>query len=281
MEQNKAGGGSRGNRNKHKSAKNQERQRQGKEGNFRQPRPEPSPSSSRRIRRKHLDDRLRILHQRAMAIEREIADLDEHKFYRVCIFGSARIKPETPAYDEVFTLARYLSWQGLDILTGGGPGLMEAANKGARLGKEEKKSKSLSFGLSIQLEWEPEPNNHLDINRHHHKFSSRLDDFIRLSNAIVATPGGVGTLLELYFSWQLIQVNHIPVRPIVLLNRSFWNGLIEWMEDKPLADGLMGAQDFSFLSVVDTPEEVAEIILKHREEYKEKYLAIEREQLKK
>ena len=85
---------------------------------------------------------------------------------------------------------------------------MEAANLGAQKGKKEskKKRRSLSFGLPIELEWEPLPNPHLDVKRHHHKFSSRLDDFMRLSDFVVCTPGGIGTVLELMFTWQLIQV---------------------------------------------------------------------------
>jgi uncharacterized protein (TIGR00730 family) len=223
---------------------------------------------SRSERRKHLDERLRLLYQRTMVIEDELRKLDEDRFYRVCIFGSARIKPDTKQYSEVYELARYLSWEGIDVLTGGGPGLMEAANMGARLGSEEKKTKSLSYGLSIQLEFEPEPNRHLDIKRHHHKFSSRLDDFIRLSNSVVCTPGGIGTLLEFFFVWQLIQVKHATPRPIVLLERAFWEGVLDWMKTAPLARGLVGEKDFSVIHIVDTPEEAFEIISKHHQEFR-------------
>ena len=216
--------------------------------------------------RKHLDERLRALYQRVMLIEHELRELDQ-RFYRVCIFGSARMKPETESYQQVFTLARYMAWEGIDVLTGGGPGLMEAANRGAKLGQQEKQTKSLSFGLSIELDFEPAPNLHLDVKRHHHKFSSRLDDFMRLSHSIVVTPGGIGTLLELYFSWQLLQVRHLDERPIVLLDRKFWNGLLDWMRAQPLARGLMGGADFRFLSIVDTPEEAFEILSKHHKEF--------------
>jgi uncharacterized protein (TIGR00730 family) len=209
-----------------------------------------------------------LLYQRAVLIEDELRKLDEDRFYRVCIFGSARIKPETQAYTDVFELARYLSWEGIDVLTGGGPGLMEAANMGARLGREEKKTKNLSYGLTIQLEFEPEPNKHLDIKRHHHKFSSRLDDFIRLSNSVVCTPGGIGTLLEFFFVWQLIQVKHATPRPIVLLDKKFWEGILEWMKTEPLARGLLGEKDFSVIHVVDTPAEAFDIISAHHKEFR-------------
>jgi uncharacterized protein (TIGR00730 family) len=225
--------------------------------------------------RRHLDERLQLLYHRTMVIENELRKLDEDRFYRVCIFGSARIKQDTKQYSDVFALARYFGWEGIDVLTGGGPGLMEAANKGARLGREEKKTKSLSYGLSIQLEFEPEPNRHIDIKRHHHKFSSRLDDFIRLSNSVVCTPGGIGTLLEFFFVWQLIQVKHATPRPIVLLEKAFWEGIVQWLRDVPLARGLMGEKDFSNIHIVDTPEEVFEIISAHHREFRERVGAVE------
>jgi hypothetical protein len=210
-----------------------------------------------------------------MVIENELRKLDEDRFYRTCIFGSARIKQDTPQYAQVFEVARYLAWEGIDVLTGGGPGLMEAANKGARLGREEKKTKSLSYGLSIQLEFEPEPNRHLDIKRHHHKFSSRLDDFMRLSHSVVCTPGGIGTVLELYFVWQLIQVKHATTRPIVLLEKAYWQGLLDWMRKEPLARGLMGEKDFGCIHIVDTPQEAFEIISAHHREFRSRVNLVE------
>ena len=213
--------------------------------------------------RKHLDERLRILHERAMIIEDELRRLDGDRFYRVCIFGSARIKPNTPEYENVFGLARMLAWENIDILTGGGPGLMEAANKGAKLGQSEKNTKSFSFGLSIELEWEPLPNRHLDVKRHHHRFSSRLDDFMRLSHAIVVTPGGVGTLLELFFTWQLLQVKHIERRPFIFMNKDFWSGLLDWMREQPLKHQLINEADFDHVTLVDTPEEAYKVLSEH------------------
>jgi uncharacterized protein (TIGR00730 family) len=225
--------------------------------------------------RRHLDERLRLLHHRTMVIEAELRKLDENRFYRTCIFGSARIKPDTKQYNEVFEVARYLAWEGIDVLTGGGPGLMEAANKGARLGREEKKTRSLSYGLSIQLEFEPEPNRHLDIKRHHHKFSSRLDDFMRLSHSVICTPGGIGTILELFFVWQLIQVKHVAPRPVVLLEKDYWQGMLEWMRAQTCARGLMNEKDFSFIHLVDTPEEAFEIISAHHNEFRSRVLKVE------
>lgn len=219
-------------------------------------------------RTQHLDERLRALHRRAMVIENELRKLEDNRFYRACIFGSARIKAETAQYDDVVVLASMLAGEGIDILTGGGPGLMEAANKGAKIGKESKKSRSRSFGISIELEFEPIPNSHLDVKRHHHKFSSRLDDFMRLSHSIVVTPGGIGTLLELFFSWQLIQVKHLGPRPIVLLGKEFWSGLLHWMKFGPLERKLISSEDFDCIHVVDSPEEAFDVIFEHYREFR-------------
>lgn len=214
-------------------------------------------------RRRYLEERLASLNSRTMVIEEELRLLDQNRFYRVCIFGSARIKPDTKDYDDVIVLAEKLAADGIDILTGGGPGLMEAANIGAKKGQLDKKSKSLSYGITIELDFEPEPNRHLDINMHHYKFSSRLDQFMRLSNSVICTPGGVGTLLELYFCWQLVQKNHISMRPIVLLDVSFWEPLISWMKDATISRDLVSKRDYDFIHIVDTPDEAYKIVSDH------------------
>ncbi|MGI6525517.1 MAG: LOG family protein [Bdellovibrionota bacterium] len=224
-------------------------------------------------RRKHLDERLHLLNSRTLMIEEELKSLDDPRFFRVCIFGSARLKPETEAYHEVFQLARFLAWEGIDVLTGGGPGLMEAANKGAQLGKKENRTRSLSFGIGIQLEWEMDLNHHIDIKKHHYRFSSRLDEFMRLSHAVVCTPGGIGTLLELFFTWQLVQVGHIPMRPIVLLDSDFWTELIDWVKTTVLGRQLVSPKDFDFISIVDTPEEAFYIISKEHQKFRDDYQA--------
>ena len=227
-------------------------------------------------KRKHIDERLQMLYQRAMMLEHELMELEDNRFYRTCIFGSARIKPGSEEYNDVFELARYLAWEGIDVLTGGGPGLMEAANKGAHHGRVERRTKSLSFGISISLPHEVEPNLHLDIKRHHFKFSSRLDDFMRLSHSIVCTPGGVGTLLEFFFSWQLIQVKHIPARPIVLLDKGYWEGLIDWIKSEPLRRALLAEKDLDFIKLVDTPHEAFEIISSHHMEFRAAHKKLEK-----
>ena len=172
-------------------------------------------------------------------------------YYRVSIFGSARIKPNTEEYMEVYDLAKKLAKNNADIVTGGGPGLMEAANAGAKDGS----SKSKSFGLHVDLPFETTPNEHLDITYHHKRFSSRLDEFMRISHAVIVTPGGIGTILELLYTWQLIQVSHISERPIILVGK-MWTGLLEWMKSEPLNKQLIDKSDFNNIKIVQNVDEV-------------------------
>jgi uncharacterized protein (TIGR00730 family) len=178
------------------------------------------------------------------------------EFYRVSIFGSARIKPDTKEYKGVYTLAKELAENGADIVTGGGPGLMEAANAGA---KEGSSSKSKSFGIRIDLPFEATPNEHLDIKFYHKRFSSRLDEFMRISHAVVVTPGGIGTLLELLYTWQLIQVNHISARPIILVG-DMWNGFFDWIKSEPLKAQLLDKSDLDNIIIVKNVREVTKLL---------------------
>lgn len=202
------------------------------------------------------------LHNQIGKLNDVIADLDtlltemETDFYRVTIFGSARIQPESPLYKQVYDLAFALSGFGVDIVTGGGPGLMEAANKGAKDGSNH----SRSIGLSIKLPFEDDGNSHLDVKRHHKRFSSRLDEFMRLSHAVVVTAGGIGTILEFFYTWQLLQVGHIKPRPFLLLGSEMWGGLVDWMRKWPLAQEYMSQNDFKMINVVDSVEEVMKFL---------------------
>lgn len=194
-------------------------------------------------------------------LEAILSQLDR-EFFRVCIFGSARLSENDPHYTMVERLAYLLAREGIDIVTGGGPGLMEAANKGAQRGRQESHSNSRSIGLPIDLPFEEVVNPHLDVKTIHRKFSSRLDEFMRLTRAIVVTPGGIGTLLELVFAWQLLQVGHIPYRPIILMDSKMWQGLVDWMKGEQLARGLVDMDDFKFIHLADRPEEALSIIQK-------------------
>ncbi len=198
-----------------------------------------------------------------------VADLDTlvtelgSDFYRVSIFGSARIKPDTEEYKQVYALAKKLSQLNIDIVTGGGPGLMEAANFGAKDGGN---LRSRSFGLHIQLPFETDTNSHLDVKYHHRRFSSRLDEFMRISNAVVVTPGGIGTLLELFYTWQLMQVNHISPRPFILLG-TMWEGLFKWMEAFPLQMKLMDKKDLDHIVLARTVDEVVALLEPEAKEF--------------
>ena len=226
----------------------------------------------RKARRRRLTERLETMRERSRLLELELAEYTGD-FFRVCIFGSARIKPDDEIYKATFDLACMLGKEGIDVLTGGGPGLMEAANKGVHAGREEGSTKSKSFGISIDLGAIEALNEHLDIKHHHKKFSSRLDDFMRLSNVVVVNPGGIGTLLELYFSWQLIQVGHLPERPIILLGRQFWAGLLQWMKDVQVTRQLVSPGDMRWIEIVDTAEEAMSVVRKEHEKFRDRIKA--------
>lgn len=199
--------------------------------------------------------------------EEELKALEANEF-RVCIFGSARIKPDDETYQTVRKLACSLGQLGIDIVTGGGPGLMEAANLGVRDAHNEE---SLSYGLPIHLPSSHEvANKHLDIKSEHRRFGSRLDEFMRLSHAVIIAPGGIGTLLELVYVWQLLQVKLIEPRTVVLLQSRFWEGLLDWMRQKMLGRGFVSERDFDWVHMVDTPAEALDLIRPELERFRER-----------
>lgn len=220
-------------------------------------------------------ERLRRTVEEYVRLDAELRAL-ENTNYRVCIFGSARIRPQDRIYHLVFSLAQSLSQQGIDVVTGGGPGLMSAANRGVLAAKRKR---SMSYGLPLDLPTLVEPpNRHLDIKSAHKRFSSRLDEFIRLSHAVVVAPGGIGTLLELMYVWQLLQLNALEGRPFILLGREYWSGLLEWMRSMPVAMRLVDPRDLECVHVVDEPEEALAIIrASHQAFLAEQAQAAERE----
>lgn len=217
--------------------------------------------------RKIIREKLHQLVDITFDLESALTELDK-QFFRVCIFGSARLEPSDAHYPVVERLAYLLARQGIDIVTGGGPGLMEAANKGAQRGREEGHSNSRSIGLPIHLPFEEVVNPHLDVKSMHRRFSSRLDEFMRLTHAVVVTPGGIGTLLEFLFGWQLLQVGHIQHRPIILMDKAMWQGLVDWMKQELLSRKLVDPEDFNFIHLVDQPDEAISIIQKEFEKFK-------------
>ncbi|MBI5414376.1 LOG family protein [Candidatus Peregrinibacteria bacterium] len=187
--------------------------------------------------------------------------------FRVAIFGSARIKKNDLCYEQVFELASEIGKHHFDIVTGGGPGLMEAANAGHEHGRG--KNGAHSIGLTIDLPKENFPNKHLDVREHFAVFSKRLDTFMMLSGAVVIMPGGVGTSLEFFYSWQLSQVKHIPSLPIILYGE-MWEHFMQWVADFPLKDGYISPEDLENIHQVRNEEEAMEIILKAYKACKEK-----------
>jgi uncharacterized protein (TIGR00730 family) len=194
---------------------------------------------------------------RYCALHSELCQTENTNF-RVCLFGSARIQENDPLYQTVFQLSRELAARGMDIVTGGGPGLMEAANAGVRAAEHQQ---SRSYGLTLDLPSLNEPPNpHLDIKRSHRLFSSRLDEFVRLSHAVVVAPGGIGTLLELVYVWQLLQIGMVEPRPVLLLGADFWRGLTQWINEIPAGNGFLSPCDMQLVQIVDSIEEVVAAI---------------------
>ncbi len=186
------------------------------------------------------------------------SELKNHEF-RVTIFGSARIKPEDPIYKDIYKLAKNIGKMGVDVITGGGPGIMSAASGGHRAGNDKSKIKSNTIGLNIRLPFEQKPNKDLDLLESHDRFSTRLDEFMLLSSMVVVAPGGIGTCLELFYTWQLLQVHHLKRMPIVLVGE-MWKDLIKWIKKWPLKNNYMSQEDMHFIFIVDTWEEALGLV---------------------
>jgi uncharacterized protein (TIGR00730 family) len=183
-----------------------------------------------------------------------------HERYRVSIFGSARARPGTFAYDETRRTAAALAEMGCDIITGGGPGLMQAANEGAALAPE----RARSVGIRIELPFEQGVNAFVAEAFEHRTFFTRLHQFVLASDAFVVAPGGVGTVLETMMIWQLLQVKHLQNTPLILVGR-MWPALVEWARhsmlsvEPPLAD----VEDLAIPRCVPTADE-AIVLLRER-----------------
>lgn len=185
--------------------------------------------------------------------------------FRVTIFGSSRMKNKDPEYKQVYQLAKMVGHKGIDLVTGGGAGIMEAASSGHKDGSH--KTKAHTIGLNIKLPHEQRINDYVDIKKEFTRFSERLDNFMLLSNAIVVAHGGIGTTLELFYAWQLMQVKHICHIPIILLGKQ-WKGLIKWLKNEPLRRGFFSKEDLELLFVVKNSEEAMKIIDKAYLEHK-------------
>ncbi|MES2692938.1 MAG: LOG family protein [Verrucomicrobiota bacterium] len=183
--------------------------------------------------------------------------------YRVTIFGSARIKPGTPLYEEVKKLAAELTSMGCDILSGGGPGLMRAANEGAHSVDPEGRGRSI--GINIELPFEQQINPFVSQAYGHRTFFSRLHHFMIASDAIIVMPGGIGSLLEMSLAWQLLQVRKLDNTPLILVGK-MWAGLVDWARNAMLIEGseLASDVDFEIPRCVMTIDETVALIRENR-----------------
>ena len=168
----------------------------------------------------------------------------------VSVFGSARTPPDHPDCALARETARRLGAAGFAVITGGGPGIMEAANRGV------KEAGATSVGLNIDLPFEQGPNAYQDISLRFHYFFTRKVMFVRFATAFVVFPGGFGTLDELFEALVLIQTNKIRHFPVILVRPSFWGGMTDWMRERLVADGMIAPSDLDLLTVTDDPDEV-------------------------
>jgi uncharacterized protein (TIGR00730 family) len=172
----------------------------------------------------------------------------------VSIFGSARTPEDHPEYKLARQTARVLAEAGFGIITGGGPGIMEAANRGAR------DAGALSIGLNIDLPFEPGLNRYVDLPLHFHYFFARKVMFVRYASAFVVFPGGFGTLDEMFEALTLIQTRKIRHFPVLLVCSSYWSGLIDWMREQMLGGGKISEEDLSLYEITDDPARVLEVV---------------------
>jgi uncharacterized protein (TIGR00730 family) len=181
--------------------------------------------------------------------------------YRVTIFGSARAKPGTFAYDETKRAAAALAEMGCNIITGGGPGLMQAANEGAA----STPGRVQSVGIRVDLPFEQDVNAFVTEAFEHRTFFTRLHQFVLTSDAFIVAPGGIGTVLEMLLIWQLLQVGHLQGTPFILVGK-MWPGLIEWARQSMLSTEppLAGVDDMAIPRPVASADEAIAIIREHR-----------------
>lgn len=173
----------------------------------------------------------------------------------VTIFGSARTPPEDPHYQKCVDTARLLGEAGFSIITGGGPGMMQAANKGAH------EAGVPSVGLNIELPFEQDQNPYADLKIHFRYFFVRKMMFVKYAQAFVIFPGGFGTLDELFESLTLIQTGKIRDFPLVLFGSDYWGGLLKWMKETVEKDGNISPVDLHLIKVTDSPREVVDHIV--------------------
>lgn len=184
----------------------------------------------------------------------------------VSIFGSSRFAPDSPYYQKAVEIASVLSKDGYTIITGGGPGIMEAANRGASL------NKGLSIGLNIELPHEQKPNIFQNKSLNFRYFFARKMMFVKYAMGYIIMPGGFGTMDELFESLTLIQTHKAYPFPVILVGTEYWKGLLDWIRGTMVTNGTVSPEELDYLHVTDDPGRVAEIMSQHKE-YKMKLIA--------
>src|SRR5512145_3170577 len=177
----------------------------------------------------------------------------------VSIFGSARTRPDHPYYKLTEEIARLLSDSGFSVISGGGPGIMEAANKGAFYGK------SPSVGLNIQLPHEQHNNSYQNISQTFQHFFARKVMFVKFASAYVVMPGGFGTLDELMEALTLVQTGKTRKMPIILVGSKFWGGIVDWFKTSLLEEKMIAPEDLDLIQLIDEPRDVVSAIFKYYE----------------
>lgn len=207
-----------------------------------------------------MDERKMAEAWRVLRIQSELVDGIEKLAklgHAVSVYGSARLGEESPWYAEAQTVGRMFSELGLAVITGGGPGIMEAVNQGAKSGRAP------SVGLNITLPEEQLNNHFQDITLNFRYFFVRKFMFVKYAVGFVIFPGGLGTLDELFEALTLVQTEKVKPFPIVLYSSEYWQGLLDWMRNTMQAHGCIAAEDMDLLTVVDTPERAVRVIYEH------------------
>jgi len=191
--------------------------------------------------------------------------IDKDKF-RVVVFGSSRLTPDSEAYQQMYKLGFALGQRKMDVVTGGGPGVMEAANKGHVDGSPDEDNKSQSIGVRIELPFREPENPNLDVVEQFAQFSKRLEEFMRISNFVVVAPGGIGTLLEFAYVWQLLQVGHLSNVKVLVIGE-MWELLLEWARKNIAETGLADLTDLDYIQKVGSVDEILEMIDRSYQEF--------------
>ena len=171
------------------------------------------------------------------------------------VFGSARVTPDDPIYADAVEVGRRIAQAGFAVVTGGGPGVMEAANRGAR------EAGGVSVGFNIELPHEQHENPYLDFELTFHHFYARKTMFVKAAEGFVIFPGGFGTLDELFESLTLIQTGKVLHFPVVLFDHDFWAPLLDWIRGRLLADGMISPEDLELLTVMDDHAEAVQVLV--------------------